>query len=86
MKDKLIKSTIILLAGGFATKILGMFIKMVMGRMLGSDVLGLYMMILPTFSLFIGLGQFGMPTAMSKLIAEDRKNKGGIIWKNIITT
>lgn len=84
MKDKLIKSTIILLAGGFATKILGMFIKMVMGRMLGSDVLGLYMMILPTFSLFIGLGQFGMPTAMSKLIAEDRKNNKNLFFSSLI--
>ena len=84
MKDKLIKSTIILLAGGFATKILGMFIKMVMGRMLGSDVLGLYMMVLPTFSLFIGLGQFGLPTAMSKLVAEDSKNNKNLFFSVFI--
>lgn len=74
MKDKLIKSTLVLLIGGFVTKILGMVIKMVMGRMVGSEVLGLYMMILPTFSLFIGLGQFGMPIALSKMIAEDKNN------------
>ena len=74
MKDKLIKSTLILLVGGCITKILGMIIKMVMGRMLGEEVLGLYMMILPTFSLFIGIGQFGLPTALSKLVAEDKNN------------
>lgn len=74
MKNKLIKNTLILLVGGFFTKILGMIIKMVMGRMIGSEVLGLYMMIIPTFSLFIGLGQFGLPIALSKLIAEDRSN------------
>lgn len=32
------------------------------------------MLVLPTFSLFIGLGQFGLPTALSKLVAEKRKN------------
>ena len=74
MKEKFIKSTIILLIGGFFTKILGMIIKIVMSRMIGTDGLGLYMIILPTFSLFIGLSQFGMPIALSKLIAEDKKN------------
>ena len=74
MKEKFIKSTIILLIGGFFTKILGMIIKIVMSRMIGTDGLGLYMIILPTFSLFIGLRQFGMPIALSKLIAEDKKN------------
>lgn len=74
MNEKFIKSTIILLIGGFFTKILGMIIKIVMSRMIGTDGLGLYMLILPTFSLFIGLSQFGMPIALSKLIAEDKKN------------
>lgn len=74
MKEKFIKSTLILLVGGFFTKLLGMVIKIVMSRMIGTDGLGLYMLILPTFSLFIGLSQFGMPIALSKLIAEDKKN------------
>ena len=74
MKEKFIKSTFILLIGGFFTKILGMIIKIVMSRMIGTEGLGLYMLILPTFSLFIGLSQFGMPIALSKLIAEDTKN------------
>lgn len=74
MKEKFIKSTIILLIGGFFTKLLGMIIKIVMSRMIGTEGLGLYMLILPTFSLFIGLSQFGMPVALSKLIAEDKKN------------
>lgn len=74
MKEKFIKSTLILLVGGFFTKLLGMIIKIVMSRMIGTEGLGLYMLILPTFSLFIGLSQFGMPIALSKLIAEDKKN------------
>ena len=36
-------------------------------------------MILPTFSLFIGLAQFGLPIAISKLVAEDSKNNSNLI-------
>ena len=74
MKEKFIKSTFILLIGGFFTKILGMIIKIVMSRLVGTEGLGLYMMILPTFSLFIALSQFGMPTALIKLVAGNRNN------------
>lgn len=74
MKEKFINSVIILLIGGLLTKLLGMFIKIMMSRLIGTEGLGLYMMVLPTFSLFIGIGQFGLPTALSKLVAEKRKN------------
>ena len=74
MKEKFVKSVFILLIGGLFTKILGMVIKIVMSRLIGTEGLGLYMMILPTFSLFIGISQFGLPIALSKLVAEDNKN------------
>jgi len=74
MKEKFINSVIILLIGGLLTKLLGMLIKIIMSRRIGTEGLGLYMMVLPTFSLFIGIGQFGLPTALSKLVAEKRKN------------
>lgn len=74
MKRKIVKSTLILLVGGFVTKVLGLVIKIIMGRYLDTNMLGIYMMILPTFSLFINIGQFGLPMALSKLVAEDKKN------------
>ena len=74
MKEKFIKSTIILLIGGFLIKVLGMVNKIVITRTIGIENLSIYMLILPTFSLFIGLGQFGFPIALSKLIAQDDKN------------
>lgn len=74
MKNKFIRSTIILLFGGFITKLLGMLIRIVMSRLLGTDGLGTYMLILPTFSLLISLSQFGMPVALSKFVAEGKKN------------
>ena len=73
MKDKFIKSTIILLIGGIITKILGMTIKIVMNRLIGSYGIGMYMLILPTFSLLINLSQFGLPISISKLISEQNR-------------
>lgn len=83
MKEKFIKSTIILLIGGLITKVLGMLIKIVMSRLIGTDGLGVYMMILPTFSLFIGISQFGLPVALAKLVAEDNKNNKKLLFSVI---
>lgn len=80
MKEKFIKSILILIIGGLLTKVLGMIIKIVMSRLIGTEGLGLYMIILPTFSLLIGLGQFGLPTALSKLIAENTKNNKRLLF------
>ena len=79
-KESFIKSTIILIIGGFLTKALGMLIKIIMSRLMGSEGIGLYMLVLPTFSLLIGLCQFGIPTALSKLIAEDSKNNKRLLF------
>ena len=80
MKNKFIKSTIILLIGGLLTKLLGMLIKIVMARLIGTKGLGMYMLILPTFTLLISLSQFGFPLAISKLIGEDTRNNKRLVF------
>ncbi|MBR1385387.1 MAG: oligosaccharide flippase family protein [Bacilli bacterium] len=79
MKDTFFKSTFILLIGGLITKILGMVIKIVMTRIVGLDSISLYMLIFPTFALFMTISQFGLPTALSKLIAESSHNNKKIV-------
>ena len=83
MKSKFIKSTLILVIGGMFTKILGLFIKIVMTRLLGTEGIGIYMLIMPTFSLFIALAQFGMPIAISKLVSEDKRNNKNLVFSSI---
>lgn len=80
MKEKFIKSTIILLIGGIITKLLGMIIKIIMARSIGTKGLGMYMLILPTFTLLISLSQFGIPIALSKLISEDKRNNKRLVF------
>jgi len=78
-KSKFIKSTIILLIGGFLTKILGMIIKIITTRLLGTEGIGIYSLLMPTFSLLIAVAQLGFPIAISKLVAEETKNNKNLI-------
>lgn len=74
MKNNFIQSTLILMIGGFLSKLLGMITKIYMARIIHTEGMGLYMMILPTFNLVITLSQFGLPIALSKLVSEDTRN------------
>lgn len=78
-KSKFIKSSIILIIGGLITKILGMIIKIIMTRLIGTMGIGIYMMISPTYMLLISIATFGLPVAISKLVAEDKYNNKNII-------
>ena len=85
-KNNFIRSTLILLIGGFITKILGMIIRIVMSRSLKAEGIGLYMLISPTFTLLIALAQMGLPVAISKLVAEDKRNNRNIVFSCIPLT
>ena len=78
-KSKFIQSTIILIIGGCITKILGMLIRIVMTRLIGTEGIGIYMLISPTFMLLIAIAQLGLPVAISKLVSEDKKNNKNLI-------
>lgn len=75
MKNKFIKSTIILIIGGGITKVLAMIIKIFLTRSVGDTGIGLYMLILPTFNLFITLCTLSLSTSISKLISERGNSK-----------
>ena len=80
MKDSFIKSTIILIIGGFLTKILGMVIKIVTTRLIGLEGISLYMLVFPTLSLFTSLAQFSLPISISKLVSENKYNNKNLIF------
>lgn len=86
MKEKFIKSTIILILGGFITKILGLFIKVITTRTIGVEGISLYTLILPTFSLAMTITTLSMPIAISKLVAEDKYNNKNILFSTLPIT
>lgn len=83
MKEKFIKSTIILIIGGFITKILGLFIKIITTRTIGLEGISLYTLILPTFSLAMTITTLSLPISISKLVAEDKYNNKNILFSTL---
>ncbi|MDG4655399.1 stage V sporulation protein B [Ectobacillus antri] len=69
-KQSFLRGTLILIAAGLITRVLGFINRIVMARILGEEGVGLYMMAVPTFILAITVTQMGLPVAIAKLVAE----------------
>ncbi|PLR68258.1 stage V sporulation protein B [Bacillus sp. UMB0893] len=69
-KQTFLQGTIILIAAGLITRVLGFINRIVVARFIGEEGVGLYMMAMPTLVLIITITQFGLPVAISKLVAE----------------
>ena len=83
-KNKFIKSSIILIMGGMITKILGMITKIVLTRSIGTDVLGLYSLVIPTYLLLISISGFGLSTSLNVLISSNKYNNKNLIFYSLI--
>ncbi len=68
--SKFLKGTMILMAAGLLTRLLGFINRIVIARMIGEEGVGLYMMVFPTLILAVTLTQMGLPIAISKAVAE----------------
>ena len=84
MKNKFIKSTLILIIGGLFTKILGLVIKIVLTRQIGTTGIGMYSMIMPTFMLLNSIAGLGLPTALNVLISSNRYNSKNLVFTSIL--
>ncbi len=84
MKNKFIRSTLILILGGFITKILGFIIKIVYTRVIGEYGVSLYSLVMPTYSLLITIATMAMPLAISKLVAEEKIRSLKILLSSVI--
>ena len=79
-KETFIKSTIILMVGGLLTKFLGILIKVIMTRNTTLDVISLYMLVMPTFSLMMAISQLGFSTGISKVVSEKKTSSKKILF------
>ena len=78
--NKFIKSTLILIIGSGITKVISMIIRIVLNRMLGVEGIGIYMLILPTFTLLISISQLSLSTSISKLVSEGKRNNRNLVF------
>lgn len=78
-KSLFFKSAFILLVGSMVTRTLGFVIRIVFTRIVGSDGINLYSLVMPTYSLLISLTQLGLPMAISTLVARGTKRGKKIV-------
>lgn len=83
MKNKFIKNTIILIIGGFITKVFGMLIKIIMTRNISTYSMSLYTLTLPTYNLFITIVTLSMTISISKLVSENNIKKEKIMSSSL---
>jgi len=86
MKNKFVKSTLILMIGSLLTKLLGFIIKIIFTRTVSQNEINLYSIIMPTYSLLITLASLGLPLAISNLIAENKKSSKKVLFSIIPTS
>ena len=79
-KETFFKSTIILMIGGLLTKLLGILIRVIMTRNSNLEVISLYMLVMPTFSLMMAISQLGFSTGISKVVSENKDNNKKILF------
>lgn len=79
MKRKLINSFIILSASSAITKLFSILNRMILARQLGQEAMALYILVMPTVSLCITLGQLGIPSAVFRLVANPKYNNKKIV-------
>ena len=86
MKNKFLQATFILMIGGLITKLLGFAIRIIYTRMVGSDAINLYSLVMPTYSLLLTIATLSLPVVISKLISEQKTKSIKIISSATIIT
>lgn len=85
-QNKFLKATFILMIGGLITKILGFGIRIIYTRMVGSDAINLYSLVMPTYSLLLTIATLSLPIVISKLISEHRTRSIKILSSATVIT
>ncbi len=83
-KQTFLVGVLILFIAGMLAKVLGAVYRIPLTWILGAEGLGLYQLIFPVFSLLLVLSSSGMPTAISKLIANHLSQNDYISVKKIL--
>lgn len=69
-KDSFLKGALILGAAGIIVKILGVFFRIPVANLIGSEGMSYYQSVYPLYTLFLTLATAGFPTAVAKLVSE----------------
>ena len=70
-KHSLIKGTIILTIAGILTRIIGFFYRIYLSNAMGAELLGIYQLIFPVYSLCFTIYASGLQTSISRIVAAE---------------
>ncbi len=84
LKGRMLSGAAVLAVGSVVAKLLGALYRVPLTNILGAEGMGMYQLVFPVFALFIVLGTAGIPTALSRIVAE--KNALGEPTKKYLTS
>ena len=85
-ENKFLRATFILMVGGLVTKLLGFAIRIIYTRMVGSDAINLYSLVMPSYSLLLTIATMSLPVVISKLISEHKTKSVKILSSATVLT
>jgi stage V sporulation protein B len=79
-KNIIVKGTLILTIAGFITRFVGFFYRIFLSNAMGAELLGIYQLIFPVYSICFTIYATGIQTSISRLVAAElgRKNPKNI--------
>lgn len=84
MKRKIINAFFILSASSAISKLFNIISRMMLARLLNDEAMILYLLIMPTLSLCITIGQLGIPSAVFRLVTHPKYDNRKVILTAII--
>lgn len=71
-KKRMFSGAAVLLAGSVVAKMLGALYRIPLTNVLGAEGMGMYQLVFPVYALFMVLATAGIPTSLSRTVAEKR--------------
>ena len=69
-RTSMLYGTLLLTATGLVNQLLGFFYRILLSRLIGSEVMGLYQLIMPVYSVLLSVTAVGLTAAVSTLTSE----------------
>lgn len=85
-RPSLFRSTLLLTAVGLASQLLSFLYRVVMARLAGAQVLGLYQLIMPAYAVMQSLTLSGLTVAVSVLTAEHQARRNETAVQQVLAT
>ncbi len=70
-RSNIVKGTIILTLAGFITRLIGFFYRIFLSNTMGAELLGIYQLLFPVYSICFTIYATGIQTSISRLVAAE---------------